>query len=126
MGHVYLGRSPGRRLVAVKVVHDWYARDPGFRERFAREVAAARSVNGMYTAHVVEADTEAAVPWMATRYIEGPTLQDAVGQDGPLPTVPLLELAAGIAEALTDIHGCDLVHRDLKPSDVLLGAEGPL
>jgi YVTN family beta-propeller protein len=125
MGRVYLGRSPGGRLVAVKVVHDWYARDREFRVRFAREVAAARRVSGFYTAEVVAADPDAALPWMATRYIDGPSLLQVMQDGGPLPVGRVFEIAAGIAEALAAIHAVGVVHRDLKPSNVLLAADGP-
>src|SRR5690349_6461708 len=84
MGRVYLGRSPGGRPVAVKVIRHELAGEPGFRARFRREVAAARRVSGAYTAPVLDADPEAATPWMATAYIAGPSLQQAVETHGPL------------------------------------------
>ena len=96
-----------------------------FRARFAREVAAARGVSGMFTAAVVDADPEAELPWMATAYVEGPSLADAVEQHGPLPPRAVLSLAAGLAEGLQAIHRAGLVHRDLKPSNVLLANDGP-
>ncbi|WP_163504724.1 PQQ-binding-like beta-propeller repeat protein [Fodinicola acaciae] len=123
MGAVYLGRSAGGRLVAVKVVHEDLAAAPPFRERFAREVAAARAVSGAYTAPVVDADPAAAAPWLATAYLPGITLQEAVTKHGPLPSV--WPLAAGLAEALAAVHRAGVVHRDLTPSNVLLLADGP-
>jgi WD40 repeat protein/serine/threonine protein kinase len=125
MGAVYLGRSPAGRLVAVKVVHEHLARDREFRERFSREVSAASRVNGLYTAQVVDADADAEVPWMATRYIAGSTLQALVRDRGPLPAPDVYALAAGVAEALGSIHAAGLVHRDLKPSNVVISDEGP-
>ena len=125
MGRVYLGRSQGGRPVAVKVVHEWHARDPQFRMRFAQEVAAARRVNGLYTAQLVSADPDAPLPWMATRYIEGPSLEEAVARNGPQHPDAVLRLAAGVAEALVAIHSAGVVHRDLKPSNVIVSAEGP-
>jgi len=125
MGTVYLARSPARRPLAVKTIHPHLTTDPHFRDRFAREVAAARQVSGFYTATVVDADAEAAVPWLATEYIQGPSLADRVVHEGPLPAADVLDLAAGIAEALVSIHAAGLVHRDLKPSNVMLSAEGP-
>ncbi|HEY6797731.1 MAG TPA: serine/threonine-protein kinase, partial [Kineosporiaceae bacterium] len=125
MGTVFLGRSPSGRAVAVKTIHPHLARDPQFRARFAREVAAAVRVNGFYTAQVVDADADAPVPWMATRFIDGPSLTQRVATDGPLPPPEVFRLAAGIAEALVCIHAEGLVHRDLKPSNVVLAAEGP-
>jgi len=125
MGVVYLARSPGGRTVAVKVIQPQLANEPGFRTRFAREVAAARGVGGMFTALVVDADTEGAVPWLATAYVAGPSLAEAVEAQGPLPPDSVLALAAGLAEGLQAIHAAGVVHRDLKPSNVLLAADGP-
>jgi Protein kinase domain len=125
MGRVYLGRSPGGRQVAVKVIRAQLATDPEFRTRFRREVAAARMVNGIYTAAVVDADTEGQVPWLATAYINGPSLADAVQQGGPLPPDALSPFAAALAEGLSAVHAAGLVHRDLKPSNVLLAPDGP-
>ena len=125
MGRVYLGRSPGGRLVAVKVIRAELAEDPEFRARFSREVAAARPVSGLFTAQVVDADLDGPVPWLATAYVAGPSLADAVTSHGPLPIGSALALAAGLAEALGAIHAAGVVHRDLKPSNVLLAADGP-
>lgn len=125
MGWVYLGRSPSGRVVAVKVVRPELAASPEFRDRFAREVAAARSVSGAFTAAVVDADPRAELPWLATVYVPGPSLAEAVGQDGPLHEGQLRPLGAGLVEALQAIHGAGVVHRDLKPSNVLLAADGP-
>ncbi len=125
MGQVFLGRSPGGRLLAVKVIRAELAADPQFRARFRREVAAARSVSGVFTASVVDADTEAPVPWLATAYIAGSSLADTVARYGPWPAGPVLALAAGLAEGLLAIHSAGLVHRDLKPSNVLLAEDGP-
>jgi serine/threonine protein kinase len=125
MGRVYLGRSPGGRDVAVKVIRAELAADPEFRTRFRREVAAALLVNGLYTAAVVDADTEGPLAWLATVYINGPSLADAVRRGGPLLPAALRALAAGLAEGLSAIHAAGVVHRDLKPSNVLLAADGP-
>ncbi|MGD0245474.1 MAG: protein kinase [Streptosporangiaceae bacterium] len=125
MGRVYLGRSAGGREVAVKMIRAELAADSEFRVRFRREVAAARLVNGLYTAAVVDADTEGPVPWLATTYINAPSLADAVQHGGPLRPAALRALAAGLAEGLSAIHAAGVVHRDLKPSNVLLAADGP-
>ena len=125
MGQVFLGRSAGGRLVAVKVIRPDLAGEPGFRARFAREVAAARTVCGLFTAPVADADVQGPVPWLATAYVAGPSLADAVDAQGPLPVASVLTLAAGLAEGLEAIHAAGLVHRDLKPSNVLLAEDGP-
>lgn len=125
MGTVFLARSAGGRHLAVKVARPELAEDPRFRERFRHEVAMARAVGGFWTAAVVDADPEAPRPWLATEYVPGPTLHDAVAADGPLPEASVRRLAAGLAEALLAIHATGLVHRDLKPSNVLLGTDGP-
>ncbi|MEU4500473.1 serine/threonine-protein kinase [Streptomyces sp. NPDC024089] len=125
MGRVYLGRTPAGSAVAVKVVHRAYAADPEFRKRFALEVAAAWRVQGLYTVPVVAADLDAGEPWLATAYAPGPSLQQAVGERGPLPSDEVLALTAGVAEALETIHAAGVIHRDLKPSNIVLTADGP-
>jgi eukaryotic-like serine/threonine-protein kinase len=125
MGRVFLGVSPGGRPVAVKAIRAELAVDPEFRARFGREVAAARRVSGMFTAQVVDADVDGPVAWMATAYVPGPSLAEAVDTHGPLPEASLLALAAGLAESLNAIHAAGVVHRDLKPSNVLLAEDGP-
>ncbi|MFF4354329.1 PQQ-binding-like beta-propeller repeat protein [Streptomyces sp. NPDC001530] len=125
MGVVYLARSASGRRLAIKVVHGQYADDDEFRIRFSREVAAARQVSGAFTAPVVDADADAPRPWMATLYIAGDNLGTHVKNHGPLPPDRLRELAAGLAEALRDIHRAGVVHRDLKPANVMLADDGP-
>ena len=125
MGQVYLGRSTAGRLFAVKTIKIDLAEEPGFRARFAREVAAARRVSGVFTAAVVAADPEAEMPWLATAYVPAPSLSRLVRACGPLPVPTVRWLAAGCAEALESIHLAGLVHRDLKPSNVLVAPDGP-
>ncbi|MFJ8850026.1 MFS transporter [Streptomyces sp. NPDC102437] len=126
MGLVYLGRSEAGRTVAVKVVQAEHAQHPEFRKRFTREVAAARRVGGTWTATVLDADTEARVPWVATQYIPGPDLTTVVAKDfGPLPEHSVRTLANRLATALESVHGAGLIHRDLKPSNVLVTVDGP-
>ncbi|CNE14829.1 serine/threonine protein kinase [Mycobacterium tuberculosis] len=125
MGEVFLGRTPAGRAVAVKVVKRAFAEDAQFRDRFRREVAAARSVDGAFTAPVVDADPDAAEPWLATEFLPGPSLREAVAAHGPLPAGAVLALAAGLAEALVSIQRAGVVHRDLKPSNVILAPDGP-
>ena len=125
MGQVFLGLSPGGRQVAVKVIHPGYASGKQFRERFAREIEAARRVGGFHTASVVDADPGADPPWMVTAFIQGPSLQQAVAEGGPFGLERVCRLGAGLAEGLAAIHACGLVHRDLKPSNVILADDGP-
>lgn len=126
MGKVYLARSARGRTVAVKLVQAELARQPDFRGRFKREVEAARRVGGQWTAPVLDADTEAAVPWVATGYIGGPSLHEVVAEDfGALPEQSVRVLAHGLSLALRDIHGAGLIHRDFKPSNILITIDGP-
>ncbi|MFI1092248.1 serine/threonine-protein kinase [Streptomyces sp. NPDC020917] len=124
MGEVWLGRSRAGRAVAVKLVHQHLADDPAFRERFAREIEAARRVGGLYTAPLVDADPAAEQPWMATAYVPGPTLRERVEQGGPLEGDELTTVLAQLAEGLASVHRGRIVHRDLKPSNIILADDG--
>lgn len=125
MGRVYLSYTPGGRPVALKTVRPEFAQDPEFRRRFAHEVANARRIHGLYTAQVIDSGADAEVPWLATAYVPGPSLQQVVREHGVLPVRTVLLLMGGVAEALQAIHGVGVVHRDLKPANVLLAADGP-
>ncbi|GIH08872.1 hypothetical protein Rhe02_69390 [Rhizocola hellebori] len=125
MGRVYLGQSRSGKRLAIKVLSEHFAEDPEYRERFAREVAAARLVSPLYTAAVVDSDKDASSPWLATTYIDGPSLEEWVGQHGKLTSETVLALALGLAEALASIHQAGLVHRDLKPSNIIIDINGP-
>ncbi|MFI5920003.1 serine/threonine-protein kinase [Streptomyces anulatus] len=125
MGRVYLARSGGGRTVAVKVVHEEHIANGEFRARFRREIEAARRVGGRYTAPVLDADADAESPWVATGYVPGPSLEQAVREHGPLPAESVHALAEGLLRALRGIHAAGIVHRDLKPSNVLLTVDGP-
>ncbi|WP_308120436.1 serine/threonine-protein kinase [Streptomyces bambusae] len=125
MGTVYLARSRGGRAVAVKVARPELAGDPAFRERFRAEVAAARRVGGFHTAPVVDADPDGDPPWLATAFVPGPTLAGRLAADGPMDEAELRTLAAALAEALEAIHACGLVHRDLKPGNIVMAEDGP-
>ena len=126
MGRVYLGRSASGRWVAVKCVHRHLLDDdPTFRDRFRREVAAARAVGGFWTPAIVDSDADAEQPWYASAYVDAPTLHDVVRRHGLLGLPAAAALGAGLAEALAAIHAAGLVHRDLKPSNVLMADDGP-
>ncbi|MFH9235184.1 protein kinase [Streptomyces globisporus] len=125
MGKVYLSYTPGGRPLALKVIRPEFGEDPEFRRRFQQEVRSAQRVQGLYTAPVIDSDTEGAQPWLATAYVPGPSLAHAVARHGGLPLRSVLLLTVGVAEALGVIHGAGIVHRDLKPANVLLAADGP-
>ncbi|MFE5593382.1 protein kinase [Streptomyces sp. NPDC056549] len=125
MGTVYLARTPGGRTVALKTVHARLATDPAFRSRFRLETDAARIIGARHGAAVVDADPLAETPWLATEYVLGPPLDDAVALGGPLPEPTVRALGAALAGALAQLHSSDVVHRDLKPSNVLITAYGP-
>ncbi|MFF0033079.1 bifunctional serine/threonine-protein kinase/ABC transporter substrate-binding protein [Streptomyces avermitilis] len=125
MGVVYLARSAGGTLVALKVIQAEYAQDPDFRERFRREADTARRMTSPWVASLVDADPGAAQPWLATAFVPGPSLAEALAAHGPLPVPSLRVLGARLAEALRELHAAHLVHRDVKPGNVLLALDGP-
>ncbi len=119
MGVVYLARSPGGALAAVKVIRAEHAADPGFRTRFRREAEAAGRITGPWVVPVLDADSEAREPWLATAFVPGPSLAQVVAADGPLPTVTVRAFGSRLAEVLVAVHEAGLVHRDVKPGNVL-------
>ncbi|MEU8757310.1 bifunctional serine/threonine-protein kinase/ABC transporter substrate-binding protein [Streptomyces chartreusis] len=125
MGVVYLARSAGGSLVALKVIQAEYAEEADFRERFRREAETARRMTSPWVASLVDADPDAAQPWLATVFVPGPSLGEAVAAHGPLPVRGLRVLGTRLAQALGDLHGVGLVHRDVKPGNVLLALDGP-
>ncbi|MFF9977956.1 serine/threonine protein kinase [Streptomyces erythrochromogenes] len=125
MGQVYLGRSPGGRLVAVKVIRDEITGHPEALARFRREAETVRAVRSACTANLIDASLAAAPYWLATEYVAGPTLARAVAARGALPVDTCLRLLAALAEGLASVHAYGVTHRDLKPQNVILGAQGP-
>nr|WP_276617629.1 serine/threonine-protein kinase [Streptomyces coryli] len=126
MGQVYLGRSPGGRQLAIKVIRDDFAdAAPDALDRFRREVETVRAVHGAYTANLVDAALDAPPYWLATEYVPGPTLLQAVRRHGPLPPDSCLRLFAALAEALASVHAYGVLHRDLKPHNIILSPVGP-
>ncbi|QHA05561.1 protein kinase [Streptomyces broussonetiae] len=125
MGQVYLGRSPGGRLVAIKVIRDEITGHPEALARFRREVETARAVRSAYTANLIDASLDAAPYWLATEYVTGPTLAQAVTDRGPLPPQTCRGLFAALAEGLAAVHEHGVTHRDLKPQNIILSAQGP-
>ncbi|WP_318208634.1 MULTISPECIES: bifunctional serine/threonine-protein kinase/ABC transporter substrate-binding protein [unclassified Streptomyces] len=125
MGVVYLARSGGGALAALKLIRAEHAADPGFRERFRREAAAAERITGRWVVRVLGADPEAREPWLATEFVPGPSLAEAVALHGALPESTVRALGARLASALADMHAAGLVHRDVKPGNVLLALDGP-
>lgn len=125
MGVVYLARSGGGALAALKLIRAEHAADPGFRERFRREARAAERITGRWVVRVLGSDPEAREPWLATEYVPGPSLAEAVALHGALPGPTVRALGARLASALADMHDAGLVHRDVKPGNVLLALDGP-
>ncbi|MFW5419128.1 serine/threonine protein kinase [Nocardiopsis sp. CNT-189] len=124
-GSVHLGEDSSGRQAAVKLLHPHLAKDARVRRYFARELDSMRQVQGFCLAEVLDADAEAARPWIATEYIKGPTLEEDVRDRGPRTGGELQRLAMHTITALNAIHAAGVVHRDLKPANILLGPDGP-
>ncbi|SIO86192.1 serine/threonine-protein kinase [Nocardiopsis sp. JB363] len=124
-GEVLLGEAEDGTRAAVKLLHATWSDDQNMRRRFAAEVERARSVGGSYVAEILDADPDADRPWIASEYIDGPTLQQAVTENGPRTGGDMRRLAVSSATALAAIHAAGVVHRDLKPDNIMLGSDGP-
>ncbi|WP_405686360.1 protein kinase [Streptomyces sp. NBC_01387] len=125
MGQVYLGRSPGGRLVAIKVIREEITDHPEALSRFRREAETVRAVRSAYTANLIDASLSAPPYWLATEYVTGPTLSHAVGERGPFPAATCRGVFAALAEGLASVHVYGVTHRDLKPQNIILSAQGP-
>ncbi|MEV7617371.1 serine/threonine-protein kinase [Streptomyces sp. NPDC089799] len=125
MGSVYLSRTRGNQPVALKVIRREFAQEKDFRDRFEHEVQSARRVQGYHIVPVLDHDTSGEQPWLASAFIPGIALADALGAYGPLPLPAVFQLIGCTARALHSVHAAQVIHRDLKPSNILLGQNGP-
>ena len=127
MGVVYQAEDPRtEQFVAVKVLKPEVAGDHIARARLAREVETMRRVQSPNVAEVIDADTQAELPWVVTEYIPGPTLDATVTDHGPLRGRALTRFITGLARAIKDIHAVEVIHRDLKPGNVIISNGEPI
>lgn len=124
MGIVYMGTN-GTRAAAIKIVRDFLLEDPTSRARLGREVATLKKVKSGYVAEIVGADVNASPAWIATNYVDGPSLSTLIENEGPLSEYNWFELATGLMSGLSGVHAAGVIHRDIKPSNILMSATGP-
>jgi serine/threonine protein kinase len=123
MGVVYMGTT-GTRTAAIKIVRDFLLEDPASRTRLAREVAALKKVKSQFVAEIVDSDIDAERAWIATNYVDGPSLKTLIENEGVLTEQKWFEFAHGLLSALAAVHTAGIVHRDVKPSNILMSASG--
>ena len=124
MGIVYMGTN-GTRAAAIKIVRDFLLEDPSARTRLGREVESLKKVKSKYVAEIVGSDVNASPAWIATNYVDGPSLKTLIDNEGALKEAQWFDLAAGLMTALSGIHSVGVIHRDVKPSNILMSTQGP-
>ena len=124
MGLVYLG-TDGTRSAAIKTVREHLLEDPTSRTRLSREVLSLKKVKSKYIAEIVGSDTDASTAWIATSFVDGPSLKKLIEKEGPLKEAQWIDLAKGLFQAISAVHKVGIIHRDVKPSNILIAASGP-
>ena len=124
MGVVYMGTT-GTRSAAIKIVRDFLLEDPASRTRLSREVNALKKVKSPFVAEIIDSDIDAERAWIATNYVDGPSLKTLIEKEGVLSEQKWFEFAHGLLSALAAVHAAGIVHRDVKPSNILMSASGP-
>ncbi len=124
MGIVYMGTN-GTHAAAVKVVRDFLLEDPGARARLAREVETLQKVKSNFVAEIVGSDVKSKTSWIATNYVDGPSLKVLIEKEGPLNESDWVSFADGLLSALAAVHSVGVIHRDIKPSNILMSKDGP-
>jgi len=126
MGTVYLGISKSGVTAAIKVLHEGYSDNPVLRERLSREAETLSSLDSPHIAKLIDSDVSSKIPWIATEYIAGPSLDQFISANGPLDSASWETLAVAMASALQVAHQLGIVHRDVKPENIVLSPTGPM